>query len=88
MKNRKYKLKQGQFVVLRFIDHCFAMDGMSPPIPIRLPGWVIEETEDHIKVQTWAVDGGCGHDTGDSYSIIKHPSLRVFRFKQLDLKAA
>lgn len=84
---KKKKFKFGDLVVVHFMDHCFTHFGRNEPIPIKVAGFFIEECPDHYKIETFAhdvpLDERDTNDKGDSYTILKHPSLRIRRAKEL-----
>jgi hypothetical protein len=80
VKKKKSKFKRGDLVVIYLKDHCFYPFDNGGPVPMKVAGWFLEETDDHYRIETFTPDT-TEQDPGDSYAIIKHKGIKIRKAK-------
>lgn len=82
-KGKKF-LKPGTFVVVYLHDHALVVGGHDTSLKIKLPGYVVEDKEDTIKLSTWTpMDDADRLENADCYTIVKHKDLKIKKAKEI-----
>lgn len=74
-------IKTGEFVIVEFMDHCLAIRGRSLPVPIKVAGWVYEDSKKYIIVSPWISNNNIDDCGNDNYTMIKHPGMKIRKVK-------
>jgi hypothetical protein len=70
-------IPDGTFVLVEFRDHMMSEGGSTDPFPIRVPGWIVEDKDDHLKVGTWVANNELVGANSITFTVVKHPGVVV-----------
>jgi len=84
MAKTKRLLKPGTFVVVYLHDHALVVGGQDTSLQVKLPGYVVEDTADFLKLSTWTpLDDAQSLENADCYTIVKHKDLKIKKAKEI-----
>lgn len=71
------RLRQGDLVIVDFLDHVSTQNGSSDPVPVQAVGWFVGETDAAYVICPWLTEGELTGMNSDTYTILKHKQLKI-----------